>query len=369
MKLIKSISATTKLNACSLVFLLISMFYSQNTFCQYFSTNAPCTVNGVNCTQTSATGLLTTFGNAYTSCGIYTTPANARWLGWNGVSTGAFSVTYGFASPVNNVQVMFTATGNASNEVFNFSTNGGTTLVSSVTSCFSSTSTNQLSSGAGASNLGGGGVFRITASGNFTSLTISGPGGNSGSLFGLMSTPIPLPVELSDFEVSLSENKDNVELYWTSQSEDNNAAYIVEKSDDMDVWTEAGRVDGHGTSNQANTYRFTDIAPFSEVSYYRLSQIDTDGQTQVLGIRSVNIGIQIDLPFPNPATTILHVAGDHMDLNEYSLFDMYGNRVDIPIDISKELVTFDIESLAHGIYILQVNSGGNMINNYRIVVE
>ena len=86
MKLIKSISVATKLNVCSLVFLLISMFHSQNTFCQYFSTNPPCTVNGVNCTQTSISGIFTTFANAYTSCGIYTTPANARWLGYSGFS-------------------------------------------------------------------------------------------------------------------------------------------------------------------------------------------------------------------------------------------------------------------------------------------
>ena len=143
----------------------------------------PATINGVNITATS-TGT-STYATAFNSCG-YVTPANSIWMG----SSGAFTYTFYFSAPVNNVVIVVTATGQNVDEVFTFNTNTGSTTITDNGSCFSTIAGNVLSSGAGSGSGGGGGEFSISGSTPFTTLTITGPGGENGSLFSLCSNSI-----------------------------------------------------------------------------------------------------------------------------------------------------------------------------------
>ncbi len=144
------------------------------------SVNAPATINGINVTG-SGTGFLT-YLTSYTSCGNITTPANSLHLG----ASGTFSYTYTFSQPVNDFVFVINATGNPGNEVFVLSTNAGTPVVTGSSLCFTTIAGNVITSGAGSGTYGGGGIFSVTnPSGPFTALTISGPGGEAGSLFAL----------------------------------------------------------------------------------------------------------------------------------------------------------------------------------------
>lgn len=148
------------------------------------SVNAPATINGITITG-AGTGSVQTYVSSYTSCGNITTPTNSLHLG----SAGSFSYTYTFSQPVNDFVFIINATGQFNNEVFTFTTNGGGIPVITGTSlCFTTITGNVVSSGAGASATGGGGIFSVTnPSGPFTTLTITGPGGDAGSLFALCS--------------------------------------------------------------------------------------------------------------------------------------------------------------------------------------
>lgn len=162
------------------------MLLSINVLSQLCGTSVvpPAVVNGVSVTG-SSTGSATVFTAAYTSC-TYTTPANSIHLG----GTGAFTYTFNFAVPVNNVVIVLTATGSPVAEVFTFTTNMGNPTITANGSCFSTVAGNVITSGASAGTAGGGGIFTITRPAAYTSLTISGPGGSSGSLFALCSSSV-----------------------------------------------------------------------------------------------------------------------------------------------------------------------------------
>ena len=98
----------------------------------------PAVVNGVSVTG-SSTGSATVFTAAYTSC-TYTTPANSIHLG----GTGAFTYTFNFAVPVNNVVIVLTATGSPVAEVFTFTTNMGNPTITANVSVSNSENTETI---------------------------------------------------------------------------------------------------------------------------------------------------------------------------------------------------------------------------------
>jgi hypothetical protein len=147
----------------------------------------PITINGITITETH-TGSVGTYLIEYTSCGTVTTPVNSIWLG----QSGAFTYTMNFSSTVNNITIFITGSGTPLGETFVFTTNTGTGIptITSNENCYTTIVGNQITSGAGASGTGGGGKFLIHNSDNFTSLTISGNGGEAGSLFSICSNSI-----------------------------------------------------------------------------------------------------------------------------------------------------------------------------------
>lgn len=87
---------------------------------------------------------------------------------------------------------------------------------------------------------------------------------------------VPLPVELSDFTCYPTENNE-IELHWKTTSETNNDHFIVEKSIDGINYTEMARLQGNQNSNQTIEYITADINPVFGNNYYRLTQVDLDG--------------------------------------------------------------------------------------------
>lgn len=150
----------------------------------------PAVVNGVNVTD-QYSGDVTFYPSAYSSCTppIFT-PENSRHLG----SNGEFVYTMNFSQPINNLVIVINAAGYEFNEVFTFTTNGGLPVITATASCFTTIIGNTIYSGEGTtpqnSHNGGGGIFTITAPSNFTSVTISGPGGVAGSLLSICENSI-----------------------------------------------------------------------------------------------------------------------------------------------------------------------------------
>ncbi len=87
-----------------------------------------------------------------------------------------------------------------------------------------------------------------------------------------------LPVELLSFDASF---ENNVKITWSTASEVNNEYFSLERSEDGVEFYEIARIEGNGNSTEVIEYTFEDDTYKSEVEYYRLTQVDFDGQYEV----------------------------------------------------------------------------------------
>ena len=103
----------------------------------------------------------------------------------------------------------------------------------------------------------------------------------------LVNNQAPLPVEL----LSFSANCDNkrIKINWSTASEVNSDYFKVEKSRDNNIWDYITTVPGAGNSNTKTDYAVDDEVPYTETtqgiepSYYRLLQVDFDGNIKHYG--------------------------------------------------------------------------------------
>lgn len=98
------------------------------------------------------------------------------------------------------------------------------------------------------------------------------------SPFGIGDANSPLPVELMVFK-GHRLNLDQVQLNWSTASELNNLGFEIERrlqyEGDFEI---VGFVSGMGTTSSTHQYEFIDQNGFNELAYYRLKQVDYNGE-------------------------------------------------------------------------------------------
>lgn len=193
---------------------------------------------------------------------------------------------------------------------------------------------------------------------------------NYGPSFELMA---PLPIELIDFKGNLE--KDNaIQLNWITASELNNSGFEIERSVNGDDWSEIGFVEGRGTSTVTNHYEFIDSTANSGNNYYRLKQIDFDGQFEYSKIAQVKVPPdQVYFRIsPNPTSDILYISFDQ-PLEEKINIDLV--RLDGQIIRHQKLSTgeaqcaIDCHHLSMGIYFLKVQRDGIPFQIEKVIIQ
>ncbi|MBK9526460.1 MAG: T9SS type A sorting domain-containing protein [Bacteroidetes bacterium] len=94
--------------------------------------------------------------------------------------------------------------------------------------------------------------------------------------------PSPLPVELLYFSAEKS-GKSSVLCTWATSSEINNdyfEVYAARELAGVFGYTKIAFVTGHGTTSEQNTYSIVDDQPVQGKNYYKLRQVDFDGQSK-----------------------------------------------------------------------------------------
>lgn len=81
----------------------------------------------------------------------------------------------------------------------------------------------------------------------------------------------------------------------------------MERSIDGLLFEKMGFVSGKGSPG--NDYSFQDNIPRAGINYYRLRQIDNDGQFEYSGIIAINNDSGIFAIYPNPGKDVFHFLG------------------------------------------------------------
>lgn len=77
-------------------------------------------------------------------------------------------------------------------------------------------------------------------------------------------------------------------LTWSTNFEDENDVFIIEKSENGTDFEDIGNVKAAGDSDDLKNYNFLDIMAKSDRAYYRLKQVNTDGSSSHSDIVTVN---------------------------------------------------------------------------------
>ncbi len=179
-----------------------------------------------------------------------------------------------------------------------------------------------------------------------------------------------LPVELLSF--TATPEKNSVELDWVTVSETNNAYFDVEKSVDGSRFEAIGKVAGAGTTAEKQNYQFTDNVPVEGMNYYRLKQVDTNGDFDYSDIRTVTFGkeggsIQVH---PNPAVEVTTVSFNGIEGEAtIEVFDVLGQKVMTQnVPNGENAVTIDIQKLTSGTYLVQLSNNIQQLTQ-KLIVE
>ena len=169
-----------------------------------------------------------------------------------------------------------------------------------------------------------------------------------------VSAASALPIRLHQFEASSKDS--DVLLFWSTISEVNNDYFEVERSDDGIDFKRLAKVKGAGQSQEFKKYRYTDSNAGNSRRYYRLKQVDMDGNFTYSDI--VNIGVNDENESPKP-----HLYNTSLDLSEFdvtapmtiSIFDGMGRSLYTLNTLDVKMVSLPLNDLAPSIYLIRVS--------------
>ena len=180
-----------------------------------------------------------------------------------------------------------------------------------------------------------------------------------------------VPVELASFAVEYAPNSVNnaLLLKWQTATETNNLGFDVERSIGTDDnWEKISFLQGYGTTSSAKSYEFIDDeATTQDVYFYRLKQIDTNGDFTYSDVVEFEVSapsefaLKQNYPNPfNPSTNIVFQLKEDVDVT-LAVFDLLGRQVmtvvDEPMKAGTHKVTFDAREISAGVYFYSLQAG------------
>jgi len=180
-----------------------------------------------------------------------------------------------------------------------------------------------------------------------------------------------LPIELISFSTDCRDGV--IYFYWTTLSETNNDYFTVEKSLDLENWTQVGQtIKGSGTINKMMNYKTNDEY-ISDKYYYRLKQVDFDGQFTYSHIitKECESDEHINI-YPNPTENNIFIDIKTKYNNKYIiyLYNTIGELVTIKnIETEEGVNTFALtDKYTNGVYYIKIFKNNMVVYNFKIVI-
>jgi hypothetical protein len=174
-----------------------------------------------------------------------------------------------------------------------------------------------------------------------------------------------IPVELTSFIASIIQNK--VALNWTTATETNNQMFEIERRAELEEYYKIGYVEGAGTTTEPKEYSYIDQTVETGKHYYRLKQIDFNGDyeyseevfVEVNG--SITFGLEQNYPNPFNPTTKIRIALPKSSFAKLVVYDMLGRELETILNEHLNAGTYeadwDASKFTSGVYYYKLTSG------------
>ena len=195
--------------------------------------------------------------------------------------------------------------------------------------------------------------------------------GNESGFSNVVEIDVPaVPVELSGFSVH-SNNSDAI-LEWTTATESNNYGFEVQRSqNNPSTFKKIGFIHGNGTTATPKHYRFVDKDLPNGKYYYRLKQIDYNGDYEFSDTIQISIGLpgefRLDQNHPNPfnSSTMISYSLFKSGHVELTICNMNGQEVYRLVDEFQEAgvynfnwngINFNGTKVTSGLYFYRIKA-------------
>lgn len=203
-----------------------------------------------------------------------------------------------------------------------------------------------------------------TTSSTSSSLTYTGYTGTF-SPFTIGDDVVLLPVNWLSFDCG-KQNAQGTELNWSTASEQNSSHFIVERSNNGQVFEPIGTVPAAGYSHNIRKYSFTDPSPLKNRAYYRIAMEEINGHREYTSPcmkngnqEGENTPVKV---YPNPSKGTVNILTT--EGGTYQISDMAGRL----IRFGKLDNHTKVDVLKPGVYSLTIQSGDNRYTQ-KLVVE
>ncbi len=191
---------------------------------------------------------------------------------------------------------------------------------------------------------------------------------NAGELTACDQTP--LAAELLSFEVGCQW--ESVVSEWVTNTEINVDHFILERGNNQAEFVQIGQIEAQGSDISGHSYRFVDDANKREFAYYRLSEVEEDGNVRVLAVTYLDCANDEVRVFPNPVREELNVVFGDFPKSPGMQVTMINNLGTIVyqsvIDKNQNMTVIDTRGMASGMYQLRL-SGDNVTRIFKVVKE
>ena len=187
---------------------------------------------------------------------------------------------------------------------------------------------------------------------------------------------VPLPVELLYFNIT---SKNGVTLSWATASEINNDYFVIERSEDGNNFYEIGRVAGNGNSSEEISYEFTDKFVLAPIEYYRLKQVDFNGQFEHFEVKRIDTGITKEQVQITAYPTIIKDGNLRLSSNtpfqiqQITIYSLSGGEAKSLSQntIQENPLSYQVNTtgMTKGVYLLKVISSEGTELSTRIIVD
>jgi hypothetical protein len=184
-------------------------------------------------------------------------------------------------------------------------------------------------------------------------------------------TSVVLPVKWVSFSGKLDSDK-KVRLDWTTADETNNARFEIQRKTDNDAdFITVGTVQATTLASAAGQYNFTDAKPGEGINYYRIKQVDQNGQfsySKTISVENRSSTAAL-LVYPNPVVSQLYVKDVNQQIDYIRVFTTDGRKLQEFSKISKGQTTMiNMGSYPKGNYLVQIVTA-NGVETKKIVKE
>mgnify|MGYP000082505637 CR=1 FL=1 len=215
-------------------------------------------------------------------------------------------------------------------------------------------------SGSTAGNFSGNGTLSaaqetaLLADGMYVNVHTSFVG--SGELRGQIVFQNTLPVEMLYFNAAFINGINK--LKWATGTELNNDYFEIQHSTNGIEFSTIDKVDGAGTTLNERTYEFAHKSPKSGLNYYRLRQVDFDGNYEFSNITEVKSELTRLSIYPNPVQ-------EQLNIKNYTGTIRIFNAIGIQVKeiIINHQIEIDISAFSNGFYYLVEENG----TTYKII--